>query len=112
MCHPLFSYVPVIDEVQEQLNSDLSSKRCKKLTTPAGTSFNIGVWYSGMPEQFLFHIKQVMHAVKQAGLVDTYYAARKKCEAAQKNWDRVVTLIIKYKKKYKEEAPFGDYEAV
>jgi hypothetical protein len=69
---PPISYVPVIDEIQEQLNSNLTSKRYEKLATPKGITFNVGVWYSGTPEQFLMHVKQAMHSVKQAGLVDTY----------------------------------------
>jgi hypothetical protein len=70
---------------------------------PAGTSFNIGVWYSGTPEQFL---------VERAGLVDKYYLAREKRITAQKNWDKMVTSIVKYEKKNKEDGPFRDYEAI
>jgi hypothetical protein len=54
---PPVSYVPVIDKVQEQLNSSLSGKRLEKLTMPDGVTFHIGVWYSGTPEQFLLHVK-------------------------------------------------------
>ncbi len=77
----------MIKEVQEQLNSNLSIKRYE---------------YSGMPEQFQLHLKQAMHTVKWAGLVDTSCAAHEKCKSAQKNWDKVVTSIIKYEKKNKE----------
>jgi hypothetical protein len=109
---PPVSYVPVIDEVQEQLNSKLSGKRYKKLSTLAGTSFNVGVWYSGTPEQFLLHVKQAMHVVKRAGLVDTYYSARKKREKAHIEFDKVVSSIVKWEEKNKKEGQSRDYEAV
>ncbi len=102
----------MIDEVQEQLNSGLSGKRYEKLTMPNDVTFNIGVWYSGTNEQFLLHIKQALHTVKRAGLVDKYYSARAKCETAQKEWDKVMTSIVKYQKDNKEKGPFRDYEAV
>jgi hypothetical protein len=109
---PPITYVPVADEVQEQLNSNLSGKRTEKLTTPDGVTFHVGIWYSGTPEQFLLHVKQAMHSVKWAGLVDEYYSARKKCIAAHVNWDKAVTSIVNYEKKNKEDGPFRDYEAV
>jgi hypothetical protein len=109
---PPVSYVPVIDEVQEQLNSGLSGKRYEKLTTPDDVTFNVGVWYSGMPEQFLLHVKQALHAVKRVELVYKYYSARAKRETAQKEWDKVMTSIVKYKKDNKEKGPFWDYVAV
>ena len=58
---PLIAYVPVTDEVQEQLNSSLSGKRMEKLTMPDGVTFH------GMPEQFLLHVKQAMY--RSRGLV-------------------------------------------
>jgi hypothetical protein len=109
---PPVSYVPVTDEVQEQLNSNLSGKRTEKLTTPDGVTFHVGIWYSGTPEQFLLHVKQAMHSVKRAGLVDEYYSAREKRVAAHANWDKAVTSIVNYEKKNKEDGPFRDYEAV
>ena len=72
---PPIAYVPVTNKVQEQLNSNLSGKRTEKLTTPDGVTFHVGIWYSGTPEQFLLHVKQAMHSVKRAGLVDEYYSA-------------------------------------
>ena len=109
---PPVSYVPVTDEVQEQLNSTLSGKRYEKLSTPAGTSFNVGVWYSGTPEQFLLHVKQAMHAVKRAGLVDTYYSAREKRKKAHIEFDKAVSSIVKWEEKNKKEGQSRDYEAV
>jgi hypothetical protein len=50
-----------------------------------------------MPEQFLNHVKQALNMVKRTGLVDTYYSAHKKCKKAQKEWEKVVTNIVKYK---------------
>ncbi len=79
---------------------------------PNNVTFNVGVWYSGTPEQFLLHVKQALHAVKWAGLVDKYYSARTKRETAQKEWDKVMTSIVKYKKDNKEKGPFRDYEAI
>jgi hypothetical protein len=93
---PPIAYVPVTDKVQEQLNSNLSGKRMEKLTTPDGVTFHVGIWYSGMPEQLLLHVKQAMHSVKQAGLVDKYYSAHEKHIAAHTNWDKAVTSIVKY----------------
>ena len=84
----------------------------EKLTMPDGITFYMGIWYSGTPEQFLLHIKQAMHSVKRAGLVDEYYSARKKRITANTNWDKAVTPIIKYKKQNKENGPFWDYEAI
>jgi hypothetical protein len=109
---PPIACVPVTNEVQEQLNSNLSGKRMEKLTMLDGVTFHVGIWYSGTPEQFLLHVKQAMHSVKQAGLVDEYYSAHKKCIAAHANWDKAVTSIVNYKKKNKEDGPFRDYEAV
>ncbi len=109
---PLIAYVPVTDEVHEQLNSNLSGKRTEKLTMPDGITFHVSIWYSGMPEQFLLHVKQAMHSVKGAGLVDKYYKAREKRIAAHTNWDKAVTSIVNYKKKNKEDGPFRDYKAV
>jgi hypothetical protein len=109
---PPVSYVPVIDKVQEQLNSKLSGKRYEKLSTPAGTLFNVGVWYSGTPEQFLLHVKQAMHAVKRAGLVDTYYSACEKHEKAHIEFDKAVSSIVKWEEKNKKEGQSQDYKAV
>ena len=109
---PPIAYVPVTDEVQEQLNSSLSGKRTEKLTTPDGVTFHVGIWYSGTPEQFLLHVKQAMHSVKRAGLVDEYSTAIKKRIAAHAKYDKAVTSIVNYEKKNKEEGPFRDYEAV
>jgi hypothetical protein len=102
----------VTDEVHEQLNSSLSGKRTEKLTTSDGVTFHVGIWYSGTSEQFLLHVKQAMHSVKQAGLVDEYYSAREKRIKAHLNWDKMVTSIVKYEKKNAKEGPFRDYEAV
>ncbi len=109
---PPIAYVPVTEEVQEQLNSNLSGKRTEKLTTPDGVTFHVGIWYSGTPEQFLLHVQQAMHSVKWAGLVDKYYSAREKRVAAHANWDKALTSIVNYEKKNKEDGPFRDYEAV
>ncbi len=109
---PLIEYVPVTKEVKEQLNSNLSGKRTEKVTTPDGVTFHMGIWYSGTPEQSLLHVKQVMHSIKRAGLVDKYYSAREKRIAAHTNWDKAVTSIVKYKKQNKDDGPFRDYEAV
>jgi hypothetical protein len=109
---PPIAYVPVTNKVQEQLNSNLSGKRAEKLTTPDGVTFHVGIWYSGMPEQFLLHVKQAMHSVKRAGLVDEYYSPRKKRIAAHVKCDKAVTSIINYEKKNKDEGPFRDYKAV
>ncbi len=57
--------VPVVDKVQDQLNSNLPGKRYEKLTAPNGTTFNVSVWYSGTPEQFLNHVKQGLNAVRR-----------------------------------------------
>ena len=77
-----------------------------------GVTFHIGVWYSGTPEQFLLHFKQAMHSVQWARLVGEYYSAREKCIAAQKNWEKVLTSIVKYEKDNAKKGPFRDFEAV
>jgi hypothetical protein len=109
---PPIAYVPVTDEVQEQLNSNLLGKRTENLTMPDGVTFHVGILYSGTPEQFLLHVKQAMHSVRRAGLVDKYYSACEKCIATHANWDKAVTSIVKYEKKNKEDGPFRDYEAI
>ncbi len=65
-----------------------------------------------MPVQFLLHIKQALQAVKRAGLVDKYYSAHAKRETTQKEWDKVMTSTVKYKKDNKEKGPFRYYEAI
>ncbi len=52
----IIAYVYVVNEIQKQLNDSLPRKRFEKLMTPNGTMFNISLWYSGVPEQFLNHI--------------------------------------------------------
>jgi hypothetical protein len=63
-------------------------------------------------EQFLLHVKQALHAVKRAGLLDKYYSAHAKQETAHKEWDKVMTSIVKYEKDNNEKRPFRDYEAI
>lgn len=108
---PPIAYVPVVDEVQEQLNSNLPGKRYEKLTAPNGTTFNVSVWYSGTPEQFLNHVKQGLNAVKRTGLMDRYYTARAKREKAQKDWEKAETEIVNYEEEMTENAP-ADAELV
>jgi hypothetical protein len=109
---PPIAYVPVINEIQEQLNNSLSGKRTEKLTTPDGVTFHVGIWFSGTAEQFLLHVKQAMHSVKRAGLVDEYYSAREKRINAHKEWDKTVSAIVKYEKDNKENGPYRNAEAV
>ena len=65
-----------------------------------------------MPEQFLLHVKQVVHSVKWAGLVDEFYSACKKHIAAQKNWEKALASIFKYEKDTVEKGPFRHFEAI
>jgi hypothetical protein len=59
-----------------------------------------------MPEQFLLHVKQAVHSVKWAGLVDEFYSACKKHIAAQKNWEKALASIVKYEKDNVKKGPF------
>ncbi len=91
---PPIAYVPVVEEVQEQLNSNLPGMRYEKLTAPNSTMFNVSVWYLSTPEQFLNHVKQGLHnAVKRTGLMDKYYTAREKRVQAQRALKKVEAEI-------------------
>ena len=48
-----------------------------------------------------------MHSVKQAGLVDEYHSV-----AAQKNWEKTLTSIVKYEKDNAKKGPFRDFKAI
>jgi len=102
---PPIAYVPVVDEVQDTLNSNLPGKRYEKLTAPNGTTFNVSVWYSGTPEQFLNHVKQGLNAVKRTGLMDKYNTARAKRVKAKKDLKKVEAEIAEYEEKMVENPP-------
>ena len=60
-----------------------------------------------MPEQFLNHVKQ-HNVVKRTGLVETYYTACKKCKQVQKDWEKAMTDIGKYKESIVKVEPVVD----
>ena len=65
---PPIPYVPIVDEVQEKL-AENNSKGCTfKISLSNDTEFCAGVWFYGMPEQFLCHIKQALVALDCMGL--------------------------------------------
>ena len=66
-CPPI-AYVPVIDKVQDTLNAKSTEFRNKKIKLPNGTTFQAGIWYYGMQEEFLNHVKQAMHACERKEL--------------------------------------------
>ena len=44
--------------------------------------------------------------------MDKYYSAHARHKTAQREWDKVITSIVKYEKDNKEKGPFRNYEAV
>jgi hypothetical protein len=48
----------------------------QKIKLPNKTEFQVGVWNTGTPEEFLMHVKQAIHTCDCMGLFSAYETAR------------------------------------
>ena len=94
---PPIAYVPVIDEVQDVLNMNSKEPRTKNIKLENGTMFQAGIWYTGMPEEFLNHMKQAVHTCKRMGLFSNYAEALKDGAKALREYNKAVKDIKKAK---------------
>ncbi len=74
---PPIPYIPVVDEIQDAVNTNSNKPRTQKIKLPNKTKFQAGVWNTGTPEEFLMHVKQAIHACDRMGLFSDYETARK-----------------------------------
>ena len=68
-----YPYVPVIDPVQEIVNS--SKEHPMKIKLPDKTEIQVPIWHSGMPEAFLIHVCEALSACKRKGYFSKYSGA-------------------------------------
>ena len=59
---PPIPYIPEKDVIQEAVES---SANTLKLTLPHKVELRVPVWSKGTPEQFLVHVQQALHAIRQ-----------------------------------------------
>ena len=69
---PPIPYVPVVDEIQDAVNANSNEPRTQKIKLLNKTKFQAGVWNTGMPKEFLIHVKQAIHACDRMGLFSDY----------------------------------------
>jgi hypothetical protein len=65
-------YVPVIDPVQDIVNS---KEHPMKIKLPDKTKIQVPIWHSGTPEAFLIHVCKAILAYKRKGYFDKYHNA-------------------------------------
>ncbi len=65
---PPIPYVPVVDEVQDAVNTNSNEPCMQKIKLPNKMEFQAGVWNTGTPEEFLMQVKQAIHACDHMGL--------------------------------------------
>ena len=75
---PPISFVPVQDKIQDALNIN-HKEHLQKIQLPIGTELNVTIWHTGMPEEFLNHVKQALHACDHMGFFDSYKKALEAC---------------------------------
>ena len=61
-------YIPEQDPVQDALEKSKKTTYIKLTLPNTGNELKVAVWVSGTPEQFVLHIRSVIHAYKQMGL--------------------------------------------
>ena len=69
---PPIPYVPVVDRVQDVVNS---KERPMKIKLPDKTEIQVPIWHSGTPEAFLIHVREAISACKRKGYFDKYHDA-------------------------------------
>ena len=70
---PPIPYVPVIDPVQEIVNSQ--KEHPMKIKLPDKTEIQVPIWHSGTPEAFLIHVREALSACKRKGYFSKYSGA-------------------------------------
>ena len=68
--HPPILHVPVVDEVQDAVALSNSRSNTEKLKIPNGATICARVWISGMPDQFLNHVQNMLNYIKHKGLFE------------------------------------------
>ena len=61
-------YIPEQDPVQDALEKSKKTTYVKLTLPNTGNELKVAVWASGTPEQFVLHIRSVIHMCKQMGL--------------------------------------------
>jgi hypothetical protein len=69
---PPIPYVPVVDPVQDIVNS---KERPMKIKLPDKTEIQVPIWHSSTPEAFFIHVRKAILACKCKGYFDKYHAA-------------------------------------
>ncbi len=87
---PPIPYVPVVDEIQDAVNANSNKPRGQKIKLLNKTEFQAGVWNTGMPEEFLMHMKHAIHACDCMGLFSDYETARKNRLKSKDLYDAVM----------------------
>eukprot|EP00804_Cyclotella_cryptica_P011700 CCRYP_020713-RA/>CCRYP_020713-RA protein AED:0.12 eAED:0.73 QI:0/0/0/1/0/0/2/0/369 len=109
-------YIPEQDPVQDALAKDKKTTYFKTLPNTRN-ALKVAVWASGTPEQFLLHVRSVIHTCKQMGLDTDFTAAKKAVETAKieselaKQEYVTVRNAEKKKKGNKQDAPGTTAEA-
>jgi hypothetical protein len=74
--HPLVSYVPEKDPVQETVFA-LKSDQSLKTTIGVVAELRLPIWHCGMHESFLMHVSSALNTIKKHGTFKAYKEAHK-----------------------------------
>eukprot|EP00804_Cyclotella_cryptica_P013634 CCRYP_012963-RA/>CCRYP_012963-RA protein AED:0.41 eAED:0.41 QI:277/-1/0/1/-1/1/1/0/127 len=76
-------YIPKQDPAQDALEKAKKTTYFKLTLPNTGNELKVAVWVSGTPEQFLLHVRSVIHACKQIGLDTSFANAEKAVKTAK-----------------------------
>ena len=107
---PPIGYVPVVDEVQDQIALSNSGKNTEKLKMPNGTTINAGVWLSGTPEQFLNHVKNTLSYITRKGLFNYHLNAHTKSKEARNLYNEALESAETSKEEGADDEVIEEYK--
>ena len=70
---PPIPYVPVVDPVQDVVNT--TKEHPMKIKLPDKTEIQVPIWHQGTPEAFLIHVRETLSACKRKGYFSKYQEA-------------------------------------
>ena len=70
---PPIPYVPVIDPVQDVVNT--TKEHPMKIKLPDKTEIQVPIWHQGMPKAFSIHVREALSTCKRKGYFSKYQEA-------------------------------------
>ena len=80
-------YIPESDPIQEALEKKKKTTYFKLTLPSTGSKLSVAQWTSGTPEQFLLHVRAVIHACKQMELDMNFSSAQEAVATEELNLD-------------------------